>query len=375
MSIKGNLRFLYTQLKGFKSKDKIVVIESDDWGSEYVPSLKVRQYLKDRGIAMDGNAHLKVDTLEKAEDMYALYETLQYIIKKYPDKKPSVTCNFIMTNPDYKKIKSTGYEKYYYEPFTTTYLAKNENDNTWESVQEGLKENLIKAQFHGREHINITEWFKLLKEGHKEFTEAFKVGCYAINSNTLGRKRDNLLSAFDFYEEDSKKFILESIEEGMDMFQNLFQYNSISAVAPRYVWNDDVEKVLNKKGVSSIQTSINQLVPNINGYQKALHYTGEKGNNDIFYTVRNAHFEPSYSKTTDWVKQVMSKAKIAFAMGTPLIISTHRLNFVSGLDEENRSRNLSLLKELLEQLIKDYPDVTFLNSIELATIINNKHNL
>lgn len=374
MSIKGNLRFLYTQLKGFKSKRKIVVIESDDWGSEYVPSVKSREYLESKGISMAGNPHLRVDTLEKAEDMYALYEALQEIRNKYPEKKPSITCNFVMTNPDYNKIKESGYEEYHYEPFTETYLTKNGDDKTWDAVQEGLDNKLIMSQFHGREHINVLEWLRLLKEGQKEFIEAFKVGCYTVNSSTLGRKRGNLLSAFDFYEENAKKITLNSIEEGMDLFNDLFGFNSISAVAPRYVWNDDVEKILSKRGVKSMQTSINQLEPNVNGFKKILHYTGEMGNNNIFYTVRNAHFEPAYNETTGWIKQVMGKAKIAFLTDTPLIISTHRLNFVSGLEEKNRSKNLSLLKQLLEQLIKEYPDVEFLNSTELTSIISKKHN-
>jgi hypothetical protein len=47
----------------------------------------------------------------------------------------------------------------------------------------------------------------------------------------------------------------------------------------------------------------------------------------------------------------------------------HRLNFVGGLESQNRITNLQKFKLLFELIINKYPDVQFLTSDELAKSI------
>ena len=56
-------------------------------------------------------------------------------------------------------------------------------------------------------------------------------------------------------------------------------------------------------------------------------------------------------------------------MKKPVIISSHRLNYIGYIDSNNREKNLKLFRELLQQIVKYWPDVEFISSDKLADII------
>ena len=85
--------------------------------------------------------------------------------------------------------------------------------------------------------------------------------------------------------------------------------------------------------------------------------------------MRNAFFEPSIKPKMDWIDEVLKRAEIAFKWKAPLIIGSHRLNFIGGLDLKNRDRNLQNLKKLLVSLISRWPDIKFTTSDKLYEII------
>lgn len=65
---------------------RIVVIESDDWGSIRVPSRKVYDTLMAEGYSMDKRPYERYDCLETDEDVKAL----SGVLLKYKDKKGSI---------------------------------------------------------------------------------------------------------------------------------------------------------------------------------------------------------------------------------------------------------------------------------------------
>ena len=63
---------------------------------------------------------------------------------------------------------------------------------------------------------------------------------------------------------------------------------------------------------------------------------------------------------------------IAYYWNKPAIISTHRLNYVGYINPSNRDKNLKLLDHLLSSILKKWPDVEFMTSVELGdTILND----
>ncbi|MDT0294064.1 hypothetical protein ACFQ3R_06220 [Mesonia ostreae] len=367
----NKLKFLNSQIRGYKTSRKIVVIESDDWGAERIPSKRVQQELENKGIDIKQNPHSRYDILEREDDFNALYEVLHKINQEFIDKKPVLTANFIMANPDFDRIKEARFQEYHYEQFSDTYAKKDRNNSTEKMLYDGIKNGFIKPQFHGREHINVLTWLDLLKKNNLDFRNAFDLNCYAIDSKTLDENKSNLMASYDYTMQEGKAFVDKSIVEGLSLFKNFFGYDSDTTVAPRYVWNNDIEDIFKKNGVNLMQTAVVQKKSTLGNYTDIWHHTGEK-KNKMYFSVRNAHFEPAYNSKTDWIKQVMGKAKIAFLLRTPLIISTHRLNFVGGLCEKNRSSNLKQFHLLLSSLIKEYPNIEFMTSEGITKIMKNE---
>ena len=59
----------------------------------------------------------------------------------------------------------------------------------------------------------------------------------------------------------------------------------------------------------------------------------------------------------------------AFKNNKPAIVGSHRINFIGSLNEQNRTNNLGMLKNILNKIILKYPNVEFISSAELADII------
>jgi hypothetical protein len=111
-------------LLGRKSKRKILVIESDDWGSIRMPNEKVHNELLKLGVVQENDAFAKYDGLESKEDLDFLFETLGQF--KDIDNNPAIlTANVICANPDFKAIKESDFEKYSFEDANTTSLEQH----------------------------------------------------------------------------------------------------------------------------------------------------------------------------------------------------------------------------------------------------------
>jgi hypothetical protein len=89
--------------------------------------------------------------------------------------------------------------------------------------------------------------------------------------------------------------------------------------------------------------------------------------------TRNCIFEPS-EEGKDWVDSCIRDIKIAFRMRKPAVISTHRVNYIGALEENNRARGLKQLDELLGAVTKRWPDVEFITSDQLGDIIAGKEH-
>ena len=63
---------------------------------------------------------------------------------------------------------------------------------------------------------------------------------------------------------------------------------------------------------------------------------------------------------------------MAFRWGKPAVINSHRVNYSSGIFEENRDNSLRLLDALLKAIIKKWPEVEFMNSQQLGELVSSK---
>jgi hypothetical protein len=365
-----NLRSSLINYRGSSIDKKIIVFQSDDWGSIRMPSKKVFEILSKNNINVQNSAYCKFDSLESNDDLEHLFS----IISKYKDKNgnhPIFTANTIVANPDFEKIRISGFKDYFYEPFTETLKKYKNSSNVLNLYKEGIDSKIFHPQFHGREHVNIEMWLELLQKKHNDFMLAFDNHMWGLSYDVFPNMNKSIQATFDSRNDG---LLADSIVKGLELFNNIFDFQSDSFMANNFIWNASLNKLLAENNIKYLQTMKYQILPKLGESKRVLirHFHGEKNQFNQTYLVRNCSFEPSingygFEKT---IKEIGN----AFFWKKPAIISTHRINFIGFLDERNRTSNLKSFSLLLENILKKWPDVEFMTTVSLGHLISQNRN-
>lgn len=367
-----SLKQLFINAFGKKLTPKIVVIESDDWGSIRTTSNKeYDQYKKDFGSFT--NPYLKYDTLASKDDLSALFD----VLKTHKDQNgnhPVITFNTVVGNPDFDKIKESNFQKYFYEPFTETLNRYYPGANVFDLWKEAFNQGLIYPQFHGREHINVPVWLEQLQMGNKELLNVFDYGTWSTPVGKYAPGNIKLQAVFDYKGNQPIEYHKAFISEGLDLFESIFGFRSKTMIANNFVFPSNLNSLLKQSGVELVQGMKYQIQPyaSSNSRKFTRRYFGQKDSNGLYFNIRNCSFEPSQTKDNyDDVGNCLKEIANAFFWKKPAVITTHRLNFIGAIDEDNRKRNLLKFKELLQAIKKNWPDVIFLDSSKFINILAN----
>lgn len=375
LSFKQQLTRNLLNIPGWRTNRKIVVIESDDWGSIRMASNAAFQFFKSKGYPVDQCAYNRYDALESNQDLEQFFEVLSSVKDKnnHPAK---LTANSVVANPDFDKIASSGYQYYFYEPFTETYKRYPQHNNSFQLFLQGIDAGVIMPQFHSREHLNVKRWMRSLAMGNQASLSAFEQRMYSVSQPFDPGNKNEFMDALDFDNKDDSNYITEVLKEGLDLFRQIWGFQSKSFIGNCYIWHSDIENMLVAEGVKYFQGMVIQSEPieqpGTYNYKKRFHYQGQKNSHGQRYLIRNAFFEPSQNPAFDWVNDCLSRIEIAFRWHKPAIISSHRVNFMGYLDPANRDRSLRLLKHLLVEITKKWPDVEFMSSDQLGDLMENK---
>lgn len=357
-----------SNLPGWRTDRKIVVIESDDWGSIRMPSNSVREALVAKSVSMgdrERQRYTMFDTLANEQDFDALYQTL-IRFKDLNNKHPVFTAVSVVANPDFEKIRGANFEKYYYEAFTTT-LENYGFNNAFKMWQEGTDKNLFVPQFHGREHLNVQVWLRQLKANDADTLAAFNLKCWGFENKN--QYNIDYQAAFDLEYNSDTDYQKLVIQDGLNLFEKIHGYKADFFVPPNGPFNNRLEKVAGIGGIKYLSTSKIQSEPQGEGIQKRrIHWLGQKNRSGQYYITRNCFFEPSASGK-DWVSSCMGEIENAFKWHKPAVISSHRVNYVGGLVEKNRKDSIAALTNLLIQIQRKWPNVEFMTSSELGNLI------
>ena len=370
-SIKHNIFQYLINIPGFRINRKIVVLESDDWGSIRMPSVQVYNKLLKSGIRVDNCHFNRYDSLENVDDLESLFNLL-IKFKDVNGNHPVITANTIVANPDFEKIKDSKYEQYFFEPFTET--IKNYPNHSFKLWEQGMSQNIFHPQFHGREHVNVSRWMKALQNKSKEMQLAFDNKMFGISSTISNENNPSFMAALDA---DCKEDLLNQevmLEDGLNIFHNIFGYKSKSFIAPNNIWHSSIENILHINNIEYIQGDFFREEPDLKGnHRKKFHFFGEKNANKQIYLLRNCAFEPSSDNSINWVTSCLHDIKTAFNSKKPAIIACHRVNFIGSIDPNNRSKTLNEFSILLQEILKKWPDVEFMTSDELGDLIRKSH--
>ena len=357
-------------IKNKQINQHVVVFESDDWGSIRMPSLAVLDKLQSKGVTLAvPQSYDSVDTIASNDDLEMLMEVLASV-KDSNGNPAKITLNTCVANPDFERIKDGNFQEYYYEPFTETLKRYPHHDRAFALWKEGMAHNVFQPQFHGREHLNPQKWLRYIQNGNKDVRAAFDEGCCSLA--TLDHdKRVTFLEAFEIDTAAECDFVKKSIEEGLELFEKLFGFQSESMIAPCYTWDDYIEEEAAVHGVKYIQGG---YIQRHSSWQRSLgnhitgHFNGEVNHLKQCYTIRNCNFEPSLI-STDTASSCLAGIKKAFDRHLPAVVSCHRLNFIGELNATNRDNNLREFRKLLRLILENYPEVEFMSSNELGELL------
>jgi hypothetical protein len=372
MNIRKTLAKNYVNFRGWSSSRKIVVIESDDWGSIRMPSKEVYEKMRAAGVQVDNNYFTAYDCLESKDDLEVLFELLSSYID-INGNHPVITANAVVANPDFKRIQQTGKTEYHYELITDTYNRYPNHNGTFELWKnEGIKNRLLWPQFHGREHLNVKKWMKAINSEKENERLAFE------NEVLLGvgggNNRDyNYMAAFEYSNEAEQKEIEAITADGLNIFNKLFGFGSESFVASCSVRGDHLDTVLKQNGVLYHQCG-QQFIPENGGLKMINRYWGDQNRQGQLYWRRNVTFEPSRDSKTDIINNSLNEINVAFRWGKPAVINSHRVNFSGGIVKENRDNTIKLLKTLLDKIVSKWPDVEFMTSDQLGQYMTETKN-
>lgn len=364
MSVKKNLSNLF----GWQTKRKIVVIESDDWGSIRTKSRIAYDKMVNEGLELFQSNFTKFDSLESNTDLIDLFQVLN---NHYDSngRHPVFTPMCIVANPDFEKIRSSNFETYFYEPFFETCKKYPEHDRVHELWMQGIKNRLFVPQLHGREHLNVKRWMDNLKDGNKGLLVAFdneSVGASIFNKQNI----PEYLAAFNPQQASDISSLHNILKDAGILFTKICGYTPKHFIASNSPEPKILEKTLEEIGVKYLTRYKIHKYPLGDGkFEMELNWLGKKTKTNQIYLTRNASFEPSHISKFSPVDQCIKDIEIAFRWNKPAIISSHRVNYVGYINKDNRERGISLLNSLLTEIIRKWPEIEFLTSEELGDLI------
>jgi len=373
-TLKSKLRVNVSNIPGWRTRRHIVVIESDDWGSVRMSSNESFERLKTAGIPVDKSHYNINDALECNQDLEELFNVLsQY--KDSTGRHPVMTGVNVVANPDFEKIKESDYTEYFYEPYTETCKRYPGHEKVYELWKKGIEERLFVPIFHGREHLNVQRWQRYLQSGNESVRLAFDCSVTGISRGLDKQLLPDFQAAFDLDTMDDLPYMKEVLSSGLSLFEDLYGFKAGYFVPTNGPFNNSLEKDLLEGGVKYVNTGKKQQEPLGNGqYKVNTRFLGDKNQLGQIYLTRNCFFEPAATgyevpADYDWLGYCLKEIEIAFRLHKPATISSHRVNYIGFLHPENREKGLKALSQLLGEIIKRWPDVEFMTSVELGDLI------
>ena len=373
MDRKRLLRF-FSNIPGWHTDRKIVVFESDDWGTIRMPSRSTYERLLKAGLDLNGGDGLRYslyDSLESKTDLENLFQLLSEF-KDINDSTAVFTANSVVANPDFKKIRENGFQQYFYEPVIDTFNKYYGDNSIIKLWREGIDRRIFRPQFHGREHLNVSSWMNSLMAGDEEVMLAFDEFMWSFVPRRSNMRNLQYEAAFQLFEladlENHEKIIIE----GLNLFEKNYGYRADYFVPPNGLINNKLNLSCHRHGIKYRSTSKIQYEPVGKGRsKKIIHYLGQKEKNSVYYIIRNCVFEPSLPGK-DWVDSCLNNIDSMFRLKKPAIISTHRVNYIGVHDVLNRDNGLKELRRLLIAIQRNWTNVEFLTTNELGSLINNE---
>ena len=375
MSLIQILKNHIKNLGGWTTRRKILCFAVDDYGNVRLHSPQALKNLKAKDIKLK-NRFDHFDALDTREDFEQLFEVLSSV-KDQHHNSAIFTPYALSANINFDKVLQDK-RKYEYELLPQTYkkLATEVQayEGAFEMLQEGISNKLIKPQFHGREHLNVGLFEDLLQEKNAALMTNLENKSYTGIPSNPKKPTVSFTQAFAFWDEAEVSRHKKIIEDGLRCFEKVYGYTSKSFTPPSDQLSPSLYNFIEKTGVKAINKARKGFQHKNKGtYINVNNKLGVNQNQKHISLVRNVVFEPTDDRNIYWVDFTFNQIEAAFRTHKPAIVSSHRVNFCGHIDPENRAMGLKALQQLLDKVVKKYPDVEFLSIDELVKEIVNSY--
>jgi len=359
---------------GWRTGRKLVVLSVDDYGVVRTASREALDRMALNGLEVQSRFDA-YDALETAEDLEMLFDVLTSVTDQNGNHAVltpfSVPCNI-----NFEQMRKEGYARYVSELLSETYeklstLDSSAYGSAWGLWQEGQAKKLLCPQFHGREHLNLKIFNDKLRRKDRKLLTALENRSYSCNASSLS-SNISYTAAFKFDDFAENNHFQEVVRTGLEAFETVYEHRAQNFNAPGGVESQAIHRSLYEGGVRFLDTPLIKLEHQGGGqYKRIINYTGKTNPHGQIFLVRNVVFEPTDARGVNWLSGPMQQIGAAFRLRRPAIISSHRVNFSGYIDPKNRKLGLTALRNLLQQVVKKWPDVEFVGAHELGQTIES----
>jgi hypothetical protein len=345
-------------VRSFVFDRPLVLLQSDDWGRVGVRDHDGFDQLRSAGVNL-GKHPYDLYTLETAEDVYSLIETLQ----KHRDSSGRPAClemNFSLANVDFPRTVADDFRRIHLRPLSEGLPGKWSRPGLLEAYAHGIAEGVFYPALHGLTH----------------FCRPAVEACLSRRSNrgdllrTLWQAETPYIHwrmpwiGYEYWHPErpsDERFLAAGmqhrlIKEAAAIFRKLFAMAPFSACAPGYRANDDTLFAWAEQGI--------RVTQNGTGGISAVRLDAS-GMLQLFRTI---DFEPVVDSSFS-VDDCLRTAKECIWRGTPVVVSVHSINFHSTL-KHFRSATLQLLHQFLSALERSYPNLLYVHDEDLWQIVD-----
>lgn len=309
----------------------VVIVESDDWGpgpqSDAGMLCRIAQLL---GSISDANGHPAVMTL-----------------------------GVVIGVPDGAAILSDECVRYHRHALGDARYA-----DIVKAMQAGCAAGVFSLQRHGMEHYWPNSLLARARED--EALQRWLADPAARSESLPSELQSRWVDASSLPSRTlSELDITRAVQEESEAFRRIFGAEPVVAVPNTFVWSETVERAWAAAEVRVVVTCGRQyegrsangrLLSPAREILNAQHGAG-----GVIYMVRDVYFEPIRGHKAEQVWQAIDERS---ALGRPVLIETHRANFIGSAEQSESA--LQELQRTLQGALESHPDVRFMDTAQLA---------